>query len=855
MGSIKSRFKIVLTGVLSLAIITTSSIPSMALRADLGDGYQSELQGFNTDETGIYLENDVITSDGVILGDVIHIPLYIAHMSMMNKANKEFNHYNQEAYESVYLSSDAWGSSPLYKYMEIQIETLQDYVDGLYSIGWQELNDEIDSMPSNIKEKLGESYTYAEIKNIDTYLSEKLVEKGIIDAVASEYNTSDITSNGITSNIITFTSIILPEHNNESINNFNNLFEDKILKRWFQPENKKLSNVSNNTSQYHRGYLFGQYVVYFEETVPIFEPLSSDPTLITSARGDEIQVGAYLAPGALIYNTYNEVTDTTQKYILYEAPQTKKTKGLPKIELETFDVSKTKDYTVSQDGEVTQIQTNLGDVLDSMQGYIYSYYDYTKYSDNKGSNIYLVHDEINDSYYLYNEESGEKDENIDFDVEEVVSICGLEKRTKEVAYGGYSSGYIIKRIEYLYHLDKTGIVEYELIVDFKGTPEYPSPIELSINEWSYYGNENIPDGTKLTAVSPNYLFQDVSIMDSNGTVFYKVSECCDNTLPGRYTFRTNDMSQESQTVLEFSAIPFTADLEDENPISSFSMANAIVYYAENGAEVTNVKYNQKLTYVFCTPFGSHYPHTGIHSGDIFQYYTGMAEMNPRNLALDESYAVAKLSENYFKGPVQVSNIYSYDEFTTKYGLSDGNQLPEGEVIGKNFTITTSDTAFSSNIPKLSGYPDGYFDNVTFIELTSADGTRSSGAGVVMGTHEGNESDEAKQNAVQTDVSIPHTFTVMIPKKIVLDGQTKSADYTVSVTGDISGDETVVVKPEPTVTFSQEGKDDVIATITQGKTGFTSSDLVAATPAPGSVTAEDLSAGKWNGSFQFAIELN
>lgn len=73
---------------------------------------------------------------------------------------------------------------------------------------------------------------------------------------------------------------------------------------------------------------------------------------------------------------------------------------------------------------------------------------------------------------------------------------------------------------------------------------------------------------------------------------------------------------------------------------------------------------------------------------------------------------------------------------------------------------------------------------------------------------------------------PSTFSVSIPKTITL-GSNGTAEYTVSVTGDIYGNEQVTVIPDASFAVKNaEGKSDI--------------------------TAANLTAGVWNGTFNFTI---
>lgn len=98
------------------------------------------------------------------------------------------------------------------------------------------------------------------------------------------------------------------------------------------------------------------------------------------------------------------------------------------------------------------------------------------------------------------------------------------------------------------------------------------------------------------------------------------------------------------------------------------------------------------------------------------------------------------------------------------------------------------------------------------------------------------------------------FTVTIPKEITLSSD-KTASYNVKVQGDISGNETITVTPDATVTLSDaNGKTDVTGNITQAVTSFASTDVntVEGASTTGSITANDLTAGSWSGQFNFTI---
>lgn len=105
------------------------------------------------------------------------------------------------------------------------------------------------------------------------------------------------------------------------------------------------------------------------------------------------------------------------------------------------------------------------------------------------------------------------------------------------------------------------------------------------------------------------------------------------------------------------------------------------------------------------------------------------------------------------------------------------------------------------------------------------------------------------------------LVVSVPTTIVLsgtpdaNGQYKS-EYSVKVSGDISGDKQVTVEPESdNVALKQKWKNDKTATINQQQVLFGTNDFKGNTVTTGTVKAESLTAGSWNGNFNFNISYN
>lgn len=134
-----------------------------------------------------------------------------------------------------------------------------------------------------------------------------------------------------------------------------------------------------------------------------------------------------------------------------------------------------------------------------------------------------------------------------------------------------------------------------------------------------------------------------------------------------------------------------------------------------------------------------------------------------------------------------------------------------------------------------------------------------------------EADPGTTRETEVKYSQSSTFTVTIPKTIVLDGQSKASDYNVNVKGDISSDKQVTVAPQDSIdsidginfymkdqSSAKKKKDDVEATVTQAETVWSSAEVDVAnvgTTKTGNVTSPKISAGSWRGVFTFNIAMN
>lgn len=98
----------------------------------------------------------------------------------------------------------------------------------------------------------------------------------------------------------------------------------------------------------------------------------------------------------------------------------------------------------------------------------------------------------------------------------------------------------------------------------------------------------------------------------------------------------------------------------------------------------------------------------------------------------------------------------------------------------------------------------------------------------------------------------------LPTSVILSGTPDAqgkyiGKYSIKASGDMSGDKVINISPENNnVDVKQKGKINKSATINQIKTEFTTDDLKNSVQSEGTVTADKLTAGSWNGDFNFNV---
>ena len=102
-----------------------------------------------------------------------------------------------------------------------------------------------------------------------------------------------------------------------------------------------------------------------------------------------------------------------------------------------------------------------------------------------------------------------------------------------------------------------------------------------------------------------------------------------------------------------------------------------------------------------------------------------------------------------------------------------------------------------------------------------------------------------------------TFSVKIPKVMILSGQTGKGEYVVSVNGNVSGLASVNVIPNDFAIMKDIAnvKTSFNAIVTQNKTLFNANEIINGTTTNGLVDGSALmTAGNWKGNFNFAIDF-
>ena len=142
------------------------------------------------------------------------------------------------------------------------------------------------------------------------------------------------------------------------------------------------------------------------------------------------------------------------------------------------------------------------------------------------------------------------------------------------------------------------------------------------------------------------------------------------------------------------------------------------------------------------------------------------------------------------------------------------------------------------------------------------------------TKVGQDVNQSKESTYSSDIATSGTenvevyasqgssFSVMIPKVIILDGVNGNGAYSVAVKGNIAGNQSINVNGQDSFKLSEQTsettkKADITAQLSQVKNTWNHSEINKDryTYTTGSIAADDISAGLWKGAFNFTISLS
>ena len=185
-----------------------------------------------------------------------------------------------------------------------------------------------------------------------------------------------------------------------------------------------------------------------------------------------------------------------------------------------------------------------------------------------------------------------------------------------------------------------------------------------------------------------------------------------------------------------------------------------------------------------------------------------------------------------------------------------------KIINKFFIYLITLSIFFGSLPNTHLYAKSETKN-SYGSIDDKDETKEN-VGIDITQNKKTEYDDTitvdnKKN-VEVYVSQASSFGVFIPKTIILDGKVNEdkinkANYLIRVSKDtnISGIEKINVIPDSEFILTQLGKNDIYATVTQDKQQWLHNETEIV--GNGEVSSFGMSAGNWNGKFNFNISLS
>ena len=168
------------------------------------------------------------------------------------------------------------------------------------------------------------------------------------------------------------------------------------------------------------------------------------------------------------------------------------------------------------------------------------------------------------------------------------------------------------------------------------------------------------------------------------------------------------------------------------------------------------------------------------------------------------------------------------------------------------------TAFAAN--DLTNSTGSVATDAEAVQVIGNDATQGKVSEYEVAVDNSTATSETNTKSVDVYATQGSTYSVKIPKIIILDGVNGNGAYRVSVKGNISGNQTVKVIPDSTFVLSEvataDAKIDIIARVTQAKTAWTTSELSDSTWATqdATIAVSPLTAGSWHGTFGFAVSI-
>ena len=118
-------------------------------------------------------------------------------------------------------------------------------------------------------------------------------------------------------------------------------------------------------------------------------------------------------------------------------------------------------------------------------------------------------------------------------------------------------------------------------------------------------------------------------------------------------------------------------------------------------------------------------------------------------------------------------------------------------------------------------------------------------------------DDDEDIEIETAATRVSDFSITIPKKVIINGDKNSSDcghgkYIVKVSGTLANGDSINIIPDESFLMHQESKGTILTTIEQEQTNFTKDDIDK--EIEGDIFMQEFSAGSWNGTFNFSVEL-